>query len=104
MEKTFKDWFAANLAEDAEDIVNHGVDAGFSGVIYTNECAELFDRFEDELYSMVSDDAEEFDYKSVPAYLATFGRADMAETFSGLKTLIVWYAVERMASELVNAA
>lgn len=103
MEKTFKDWFAANLAEDAADIAKHGADAGFSGIIYTNECAELFDRYEDEIYSMVSDDAEEFGAKNVPEFIATFGRADMAETMAGFKNLLVWYAAERMANELVNA-
>jgi molybdate-binding protein len=103
METTFKEWFEKNLAEDAADIARHGADAGFGGITYTSDTVKLFDQYEDEIYQMLADDAEEFGHKNVPEFIATFGRADMAETMSGLKNLLVWYACEKLARELEEA-
>lgn len=100
---TFKEWFEQNLAEDAADIAAHGADAGFPHITYTSDTVVIFDEHSDEIYQMAADMAEEMGAKSVPEFVGTFVRADMAESFDGFKNLLVWFAVEQLASEYANA-
>jgi hypothetical protein len=85
-----------------EDVANHGADTGFSGFTYTADCVEFFDAHEEVIMNMLSDAAEEFGYKSVPAFVASFGRADMAESIDGYKNLLAWYALEEVCRQLVD--
>lgn len=101
--KTFRAWFMANLKGSAADIANHGADCGFPGLIYNSDGAKLFDRFGDELWEMLADEADSLG-ESVPAMIANFGRVDMADGLDRFKMLIVWFAAERIARELTDEA
>lgn len=76
------------------DAGTYGADSGFAGFTYTVDGAEFYranDRLIDEL---LADDAEEFGFDSVPAFVASFQRSDMAETRDGHDCLLAWYALE----------
>ena len=97
---TFKEWFAENLADEAQDIAQHGADAGWPHISYTQDCVELYERFEDEIYEMLNEDAEDMGYDNVETMVSQFGRADMLSWPDGRKNLLVWYACERTAREI----
>ena len=101
-EKTFREWFTANLTEEAKDIANHGADAGWSGITYTSDTVQLFDKFGSEIWDMAVEDAEEMGHKNVAEMIAGFGRADMLSGLDQFKNLMVWYACEKIARELHN--
>lgn len=101
--ETFKEWFKENLSDEAEDIANHGADAGFAHITYTADTVEIYDRFESEIYDMLNEDADSFGHKNVEEMIAQFQRADMLSWPEGRKNLLVWYACERVARELTDA-
>lgn len=94
---TFEQWFQQNLSEYAEDIANHGADGGFPHITYTNEIVEIFNKYEDEIWQMVNDSANEYGAKDIADFIGSFNRIDMAESFDGFKNLLVWFACEDLA-------
>jgi len=88
--------------ETREDLANHGADAGFTGLIYTKDCADLFDQFEDEIWNSLMDDAEEYGAKNVCEFMGGFQRSDMFFSIDGLKNLAVWYMAEKLCNEEQN--
>ena len=108
---TFRAFLIDNLGDQddepgyLEDIANYGAHAGFPHLTYTRDCVDLHDRYESELWAMLRSDADDFGYDNVAAFLASLSRSDwnMLDDLDGTKTLIVWYAAERIAWEIVNA-
>jgi len=97
----FNSWFNGALADRAQDIVDHGCDGGFPGIIYYDECAQLYGQFEEEIYAALLEDAEDMGYENIEVMVSQFGRADLLDTPHGRKTLLLWYMVERSAREQV---
>lgn len=101
--KTFRAWFNANLKDRARDIAEHGADAGYPCITYTADCVVIFDHFADEIWNMAVEDADDFGSKNVCEMIAGFGRAGMAETWDSFRNLMVWYACEKVAREIMDA-
>lgn len=97
-----KTWFKENLADYAEDIASHGADSGFPYMTYTVECAELFDKFDGEIWDMAVEDAESMGCKNVAEMIAGFGRADMMGSIDQFKNLMWWYACESLSRQFVD--
>lgn len=98
--KSFRDWMRRNFTRDElADIARHGADAGWAGLTYTSDTVKLFDAYGDEIWDMAYEDAQDFGAENVLEFIAGFRRADMADTLSGFKNLMVWYAAERVAQE-----
>ena len=53
--ETFTQWFNENLNEYAEDISNHGADAGSPYITYTSDTVEIYDKFESDIYLVSGD-------------------------------------------------
>ena len=100
--ETFKEWFIENLGENAQDISNHGADAGFPHITYTSDTVDLYDKFESDIYDMLNDDADAMGHDNVEQMIAGFGRSDMLSWPEGRKNLLVWYACERVAHEITE--
>lgn len=98
--KTFRDWFNANLKENARDIANHGADAGYPHITYTSDTVKIFDRFADEIWEMAVEEADAMGCKNVAEMIAGFGRADMLSSYDTFRNLMVWYACETLAREM----
>lgn len=94
---TFQDWLFDTLDEgQREDLAMHGADAGWPGLTYTSDCVALYNQFETEIWEALIEDAENSGYSSVPAFIATFQRQDMADNPDTFKNLLVWYMAERV--------
>jgi hypothetical protein len=76
------------------DAGTYGADSGFGGFTYTSDGADFTDANSRLLDELLQEDAESFGHDSVAAFVATFNRADMADTLDGYKCLIAWYALE----------
>jgi len=99
--KTFRAWFEHNLKDSARDIANHGADGGFPYITYTSDTVAVFDRFADELWEMMADEAESMG-ENVGTFIGQFRRADMLATVDTFKNLVVWYACERVSREMTE--
>lgn len=98
----FRSWFEENLSENATDIAQYGADAGYGGITYYEECVELYNHFETEIWDMLTEESENFGYKNPMEFVATFNRSDMTNDPDQFKNLLVWYACERVAREIVD--
>jgi len=100
--KTFKNWMKANFSkEQLRDIAQHGADAGWGGLTYYSDTAALYSRFADEIWEALVEDAEEYGYRNVFEFIATFRLADVANR-TQVENLLVWYMAERTAQELAE--
>ena len=97
--KTFRQWFNANLKDYAYDIASHGANSGFPGITYYRDTCKLYDKFKDEIWEMLIDDARDFGYSNPFELVATFRRSDV-NSVTEVENLLVWYAAERVAREI----
>jgi hypothetical protein len=88
--------------EILEDVNNHGADTGWSGFTYTSETVEFFDEHEEAIMELAQQDADDMGYANVAEFVASFNRADMADTMGGYKNLMAWYALETVARQIVD--
>lgn len=100
---TFREWFKANLSEYASDIANHGADAGFPEITYTSDTVKLFDAYGDDIWALAVEMADSVGSKNVAAMIAEFARSDMLDSLDRFKNLMVWFACEEIAREMVDA-
>lgn len=97
---TFMDWMRTNYTnEDLQNIAQHGASAGFTGMTYFSETTELHDRYEDELWDMLADDASYSGNHNVAQFIGEM--ADVS-SMGELKNWIVWYAAEKYANILTG--
>lgn len=101
--KNFRAWFRANLKDSAHDIANHGADCGFPYITYTRDTVKIFDKFGDEIWDIVKDQADEVGDANIALHIASFRRADMLSSLDEFKNLMVWAAVETLSHEYVDS-
>lgn len=94
---TFEEWLHEQLDEEQRrELAEHGADAGWPGLIYTSECVEVHDQYEEELWDWLHEDAEEMGADNVAAFMGAFRRSDMLNDPHQMKNLVVWYGAERL--------
>ena len=85
---------------DIESIAEGNLINGISGFIYYSETCDFYEKHKSEIWEMLEEDAEEFGYKSVVSFIATFNNQPQSHT--QYQNLLCWYAVEREARSLIN--
>ncbi len=88
---------------EIEQAGEHGADSGWSGFTYTSDGAEFTRANMELVWSLLSDEADEFGNVGVLAHVATFNRADMAETRDGFDCLLAWWALETAGRYLADS-
>src|SRR5690606_41068945 len=83
------------------DIAQPRADPGRGVLTYYSDTAALYSRFADEIWEALVEDAEEYGYRNVFEFIATFRLADVANR-TQVENLLVWYMAERTARELVG--
>ena len=84
------------------DAGRYGADSGFGGFTYTSDGADFFRANRDTIWELAADDAEAMGCESVPAFVAGFNRADMADSPDGFDCLLAWYALEEVGRFMVD--
>lgn len=77
--------------------VGRGADAGYPGFTYTTDGAEFYRANDGLIDQLAWELAEDLGFASVAEFLATFGRADMADTRDGRDCLMAWFALEEVS-------
>lgn len=72
----------------------HGADAGWAGFTYYSDTSAFVDSNRSLIWELLSQDADAYGFDSVPAFVASFNRSDMADDEQGFDCLIAWYALE----------
>ncbi len=98
---TFESWLKANLEpSEIKDLASHGADAGWPGLTYYSETGELYEKYKEEIWKALSDDADELGHKSVFEMIAQFREATSVTCVESFENLMVWYMAERTAHRL----
>ena len=100
---TFKDWLLENLKEELKDIANHGCEGGFTGLIYYHETSLLYDTYQKEIWEMLCEDAESFGDGNVLSFITSLNGSKNVSDEMTFKNLLVWYAAERLAHQIINS-
>ncbi len=89
---------------EREEIVNHGCVSGAAhGAIYYHETVELYERFNEEIWNMLCDEARDQGC-TIIELIAQFNGQKNVGSDAQFKNLLVWYAIESICSELMNEA
>ena len=100
MEKTFKQWMQEQFDHDElKDMVNHGVNNGFSGLIYYSETTALYQQYKDEIWDILYEESEAFGV-SILEMLAQTRLGKDAATAYQFENFLVWFAAENIARDL----
>lgn len=99
--KTFKAWFKTNLKDYAEDIANHGADCGYPGITYYTDTCALYNKFKDEIWEALINDAESYG-QNVFKMIAGFSGAKNVSDVTTFENLMTWYMAERTAREITD--
>ena len=82
--------------DEMNDIVNHGIQCGYDGFLYTYEINEFFDEFEDEI--------EVYFYDIYGSTWIIDSGAAQADSMDALKAHLVWNLVGWWICDKVNEA
>ena len=100
---TLKDWLLENVKENLKDIATHGCQGGFAGLTYYNETSALYDTYEKEIWKMLSEDAESLGDGNILNFISSLNGSKNIDDEMTFKNLLVWYAVERLAYQIINS-
>ena len=101
--KSFRAWMKAHFDEGSlRDLAQYGAQSGFPGLTYYKDTGALYDKFHDEIWEVLYEDAESMGHKNILEMLGTFGGAENVGTDDQFKNLLVWYMAERVARELIG--
>ena len=104
--KTFAEFLRyafGGRTEEAEssirDLARHGADGGWPLLTYTSDVVRVYDKFEDEIWEMLFEDADDFGtpWWEMLGSMASRNPVGSADQF---KNLLVWYAAERTAQRM----
>lgn len=84
------------------DVATYGADAGYPGFSYYTDTVKFYNRHEEAIWQLLEQDADDFGFDSVPAYIASFNRASDAVDITQFKNLLTWYALEHVARNLTE--
>lgn len=80
--------------EELMDAGKYGADAGWPGFTYYQDTERFFDANESLIWEWLVNEADALGYANVPAMIADWNRADMAESSLGFKCLVSWAVLE----------
>ena len=100
---TFQAWLQQTLdADQLADLARYGAAGGFPGLTYYRETGALYERYHDEIWEALYDDAQDFGYRNPLAFVADLGGSKDVATGGQFANLCVWYLAERTAQQLAE--
>lgn len=92
-------------ADEIESIANNGCSGGVSGFIYYSETVKFHDEHEEEIWTIVEEDTKDFSPAkrlNMLDFISSLNGSENVSSIEELKNLLVWYAVEKVAREIVD--
>lgn len=100
--KTIREYLLETLDhETLVDITKYGCGGGIGGFIYYTETTAFHDEFEDQIWELLYEDSEDQGITIIELIAALNGQKDVG-SMAQFKNLLCWYAVERVAYEMIN--
>lgn len=100
--KTIREWVENQYEiETMQDIINHGISGGFSGMTYYTETCAFHDEYENEIWDMLRNDAEEQGL-NILELIGTFNGGIHVGSMEQFKNLLAWYAVESVCRLIID--
>ena len=99
---TLKDWLLEHLKEELKDITTHGCQEGFPRLTTYSETSALYETHEKEIWKMLSEDAESLGDGNILNFISSLNGSKNVDDETTFKNLLVWYAVERLANQIIN--
>lgn len=84
------------------DAASHGADAGYGGFTYYTDTTAFVAANRTLIWEILSQDADEFGYDNIPAFIASWTLAYTADDEIGFDNLIAWYALEAAGRWLLD--
>jgi len=78
------------------------VDTGWQGLTYYKDTVALYEKFDDEIWKALYEDAETVGAPNVLQFIADFSGAKNVSNDAQFKNLLVWYMAEHVAREVVE--
>lgn len=99
---TFREWMEGHFEKgELKDMYEHGVDAGWSHLTYYHQTAILYDKYEDEIWEAVVEDADVCGYENAMAFIASWKTEPDGDV--EFKNALVWYMAERTVRDIVES-
>lgn len=96
------DWVKEQYELDTiKDIVKHGMVSGFAGLTYYHETIKFHDDFEDIIWDMLYNDAQDQGC-TVMELIVQFNGQKYVGSMTQFKNLLAWYAIEQVCYQIVN--
>ena len=101
--KTFKEWMLNQYEHDElANLCQHGAQNGFSELTYYDETTALYEKYHDDIWSMLYDDYQDSGLDSCLNLISKFNGAKHVASDEQYKNLLVWYAAEKIAREVTE--
>lgn len=100
--QTIKEWVKENYEPQAiKDITEHGMISGFGSLIYYKDTCEFHDKFEEQIWDMLYEDAQDQGCTIIELMSQFNGQKDVG-SMDKFKNMLCWYAVEKVCDEIVR--
>ncbi len=84
------------------EIVEHGCASGVAGFCYYHETVAFYEKFEDEIWEILNNTADECGYDDPIKFIASFkGSKDVSDA-AQFKNLLAWFAIEHVSAEILE--
>lgn len=88
--------------EVLREVTKYGADAGWPGLSYDDDLQKWYDEYQDVIWDIMCQDAEEYGYSSPLEVFINHGRNELATSHVGFIAAVVWYAVEWACARCVQ--
>jgi len=100
---TFEQWLKANLDKgNLRDLAKYGASQGFPGLTYYQNTVVLYDKFHDEIWDLLWQQAKGMGFRCPLKLIASFNGAQDISTDIQFKNLLVWHMAEETARRLIS--
>jgi len=95
-------WFKDNLSDYVEDIVDHGVDAGFLYLTYYRDTGAIYGHFRVAIWKILEEEALSMGYDNMLEMIAGFGGAAYVSSPFTFENLMVWAVAEIISRRIMD--
>ena len=104
--KTIKQWIEDKVKDEEinlKDVTEHGCVSGcVSSLIYYSDTVKFYDKFEDEIWDMLEEDANQFGNDNILQTISQFNGAKNVGGLDQFKNLLAWYSVEETCRKILD--
>ena len=86
--------------EEMKSIVKHGMVAGFAPLIYYRDTVDFHDKYEEEIWSWLWQEADDCGYKNIIELIHNFNGSKDVGGMDQLKNLLCWAAIEKICFDI----